>query len=184
MGLRPRFKTPFSQARDKLLAYAIRPFMVFQPRTRFLIGCAILVTLTGCSGAPGIPGSSGGSVDPNKCGGYADVNDAGRKLHALFEATADLETAVKGIEVEVRTACDAMAKELGVSPKGDNKEVCMAVLAQAKDPVAMATAMKLAVEAGRLAFCAGRIPRRSYGSASSPTEGLVTSSTTQPAVRT
>ena len=46
MGLRPRFKTPFSQARDKLLAYAIRPFMVFEPRTRFLIGCAILVTLT------------------------------------------------------------------------------------------------------------------------------------------
>jgi hypothetical protein len=46
MGLRPRFKTPFSQARDKLLAYVIRPFMVFQPRTRFLIGCALLVTLT------------------------------------------------------------------------------------------------------------------------------------------
>jgi putative nucleotidyltransferase with HDIG domain len=46
MGLRPRFKTPFSQARDKLLAYAIRPFMVFEPRTRFLIGYALLVTLT------------------------------------------------------------------------------------------------------------------------------------------
>src|SRR5688500_15868441 len=46
MGLRPRFKTPFSQARDKLLAYVIRPFMVFQPRTRFLIGCGLLVTLT------------------------------------------------------------------------------------------------------------------------------------------
>jgi membrane-associated HD superfamily phosphohydrolase len=46
MGLRPRFKTPFSQARDKLLAYVKRPLMVFQPRTRFLIGCAILVTLT------------------------------------------------------------------------------------------------------------------------------------------
>src|SRR4030095_16164260 len=46
MGLRPRFKTPFSQARDKLLAYAIRPLMVFQPRTRFLIGCSVLVLLT------------------------------------------------------------------------------------------------------------------------------------------
>src|SRR5215217_2670778 len=46
MGLRPRFKTPFSQARDKLMAYAIRPLMVFQPRTRFLIGCSILVILT------------------------------------------------------------------------------------------------------------------------------------------
>lgn len=46
MGLRPRFKTPFSQARDQLLAYAIRPLMVFQPRTRFLIGCGVLVLLT------------------------------------------------------------------------------------------------------------------------------------------
>ena len=46
MGLRPRFKTPFSQARDKLLAYVLRPFMVLQPRTRFFLGCAILVTLT------------------------------------------------------------------------------------------------------------------------------------------
>ena len=46
MGLRPRFKTPFSQARDKLLAYAIRPVMVFQPRTRFLIGCGVLALLT------------------------------------------------------------------------------------------------------------------------------------------
>lgn len=46
MGLRPRFKTPLSQARDKVLAYLIRPFMVFEPRTRFLIGCALLVVLT------------------------------------------------------------------------------------------------------------------------------------------
>src|SRR5829696_3891833 len=46
MGLRPRFKTPFSQARDKLMAYVIRPLMVFQPRTRFLVGCSILVILT------------------------------------------------------------------------------------------------------------------------------------------
>jgi len=46
MGLRPRFKTPYSQARDKLLAYAMRPVMVFRPRTRFLIGCAVLVILT------------------------------------------------------------------------------------------------------------------------------------------
>ena len=46
MGLRPRFKTPLSQARDKLMAYAIRPLMVFQPRQRFLIGCSILVLLT------------------------------------------------------------------------------------------------------------------------------------------
>jgi thiazole synthase len=37
----------------------------------------------------------------------------------------------------------------------------------------MATAMKLATEAGRLAFLAGRIPRKLYGSASSPLGGVI-----------
>jgi cyclic-di-AMP phosphodiesterase PgpH len=46
MGLRPRFKTPFSQVRDKLLAYAMRPLRMLQPRTRFLLGCSLLVILT------------------------------------------------------------------------------------------------------------------------------------------
>lgn len=46
MGLRPRFKTPFSQARDKLIAYAMRPLLYFRPRTRFLIACSLLVLLT------------------------------------------------------------------------------------------------------------------------------------------
>ena len=46
MGLRPRFKTPLSQARDKLLAYLMRPLMLFRPRTRFLIACSVLVLLT------------------------------------------------------------------------------------------------------------------------------------------
>src|SRR6185436_14355917 len=46
MGLRPRFKTPFSQASDKLIVYAMRPLMMFRPRTRFLIACSVLVLLT------------------------------------------------------------------------------------------------------------------------------------------
>jgi cyclic-di-AMP phosphodiesterase PgpH len=46
MGLRPRFKTPFSEARDKLLAYALRPLMFFSPPTRFIIACCALVILT------------------------------------------------------------------------------------------------------------------------------------------
>ena len=46
MGLRPRFKTPFSQARDKLIAYSLRPLMVLKPRTRFLIACSVLVLAT------------------------------------------------------------------------------------------------------------------------------------------
>jgi thiazole synthase len=46
-------------------------------------------------------------------------------------------------------------------------------IAGAQDPVAMARAMKLAVEAGRLAFLAGRIPRKAYATASSPLQGVV-----------
>src|SRR6185369_7176532 len=46
MGLRPRFKSPLSQARDKIIAYALRPLMAFKPRTRFLIACSVLVLLT------------------------------------------------------------------------------------------------------------------------------------------
>jgi thiazole synthase len=46
-------------------------------------------------------------------------------------------------------------------------------LAQAGDPVAMATAMRLAVEAGRLAYLAGRMPRREIAVPSSPTTGLL-----------
>lgn len=42
----------------------------------------------------------------------------------------------------------------------------------AKDPVKMAQAMKMAIEAGRLGFEAGRIPRKRYATASSPMEGM------------
>ena len=46
-------------------------------------------------------------------------------------------------------------------------------IAQARDPVQMATAMRLAVEAGRLAYLAGRIPRREVAVPSSPTKGML-----------
>jgi thiazole synthase len=46
-------------------------------------------------------------------------------------------------------------------------------IAGAKDPLRMAVAMKKAIEAGRDAFLAGRIPRKAYGTASSPIEGLI-----------
>jgi thiazole synthase len=48
-------------------------------------------------------------------------------------------------------------------------------VAAAKNPVLMASAMKKAVEAGRAAFLAGRMPKKLYsGSPSSPTTGLIT----------
>ena len=73
------------------------------------------------------------------------------------------------VDAGVGTASDvAIAMELGCDGVLLNTAV-----AGAKDPVRMAQAMKLAVEAGREAFLAGRIPRKAYGSASSPLEGLV-----------
>lgn len=46
MALRPRFTTPFSRYRDLAVQYVVRPFKVFKPRTRFLIGFAVLVAVT------------------------------------------------------------------------------------------------------------------------------------------
>ena len=62
----------------------------------------------------------------------------------------------------------AIAMELGADAVLMNTGI-----AGADDPVAMATAMRLAVEAGRLGYLAGRIPRKMYATASSPVEGLV-----------
>jgi putative nucleotidyltransferase with HDIG domain len=46
MTLRPRFTTPFSRARDLATEWVVRPFKVFKPRTRFLIGFGFLVAVT------------------------------------------------------------------------------------------------------------------------------------------
>jgi len=73
------------------------------------------------------------------------------------------------VDAGVGTASDAaLAMELGADGVLMNTAI-----AGALEPVAMATAMKHAVVAGRLAFLAGRIPRKMYATASSPVEGLV-----------
>jgi thiazole synthase len=46
-------------------------------------------------------------------------------------------------------------------------------IAEANDPAKMAEAMKLAIEAGRLAYLSGRMSKRLYASASSPTSGVI-----------
>ena len=46
-------------------------------------------------------------------------------------------------------------------------------IAHARDPMRMAHAMRSAVEAGRLAYLAGRIPRKLYATASSPEQGVI-----------
>ena len=72
------------------------------------------------------------------------------------------------VDAGVGTASDAaVAMELGATAVLMNTGI-----AGAKDPVKMARAMRLGVEGGRLAYEAGRMPRRLYASASSPLDGL------------
>ena len=73
------------------------------------------------------------------------------------------------VDAGVGTASDAaVAMELGCDAVLMNTAI-----AGAKDPILMADAMRMGVEAGRKAFLAGRIPRKLYATASSPLEGLI-----------
>jgi thiazole synthase len=73
------------------------------------------------------------------------------------------------VDAGVGTASDvAVAMELGV-----DGVLLNTAIAHARDPLSMARAMKYAVEAGRLAYLSGRIPRRLYATASSPEEGVI-----------
>src|SRR6186713_1831154 len=73
------------------------------------------------------------------------------------------------VDAGVGTASDAaIAMELGVDGVLMNTAIALA-----DDPAMMATAMKLAIEAGRLAYTAGRMTKRLYASASSPVPGVV-----------
>jgi thiazole synthase len=72
------------------------------------------------------------------------------------------------LDAGIGTASDAaLAMELGCAGV-----LLASAVTRAQDPVAMARAMALAVEAGRLARIAGRIPKRFHAQASSPTEGM------------
>ena len=72
------------------------------------------------------------------------------------------------LDAGVGTASDAvLAMELGC-----DAVLCASAISRALDPLAMARAIRLAVEAGVLARGAGRIPHRRYAEASTPDEGL------------
>ena len=73
------------------------------------------------------------------------------------------------VDAGVGTASDAaVAMELGADAVLMNTAI-----AEAQNPAQMARAMRLAIEAGRLAYLAGRMPKRLYASASSPLAGVV-----------
>jgi thiazole synthase len=79
-----------------------------------------------------------------------------------------LADAVMIVDAGVGTASDAtIAMELGADAVLMNTAI-----AEAKHPAQMATAMKLAIEAGRLAYLGGRMQKRLYASASSPLTGV------------
>jgi len=87
-------------------------------------------------------------------------------LRLILEEIRDIPVIV---DAGVGTASDAsMVMELGADGVLMNTGI-----AGAKDPVRMAIAMRLAVESGRLAYEAGRIPKKLSATASSPIEGLI-----------
>jgi thiazole synthase len=87
-------------------------------------------------------------------------------LSLILEAITDIPVIV---DAGVGVPSDAaVAMEMGCDGILMNTAI-----AGAKDPVKMAQAMRLAVEAGRLGYEAGRIPRRRYATASSPENGLI-----------
>jgi thiazole synthase len=74
------------------------------------------------------------------------------------------------VDAGVVTASDAsIAMEIGC-----DGVLLNTAIAKAQNPIKMARAMKLAVEAGRLAFLSGRMPKKNFASPSSPTEGKIT----------
>ncbi len=73
------------------------------------------------------------------------------------------------VDAGVGTASDAtIAMEMGCSAVLMNSAI-----ADAQQPILMAQAMRHAIEAGRLAYLAGRMPKKLYASASSPLEGMI-----------
>ncbi len=98
--------------------------------------------------------------------GILNPNNIQICLEYLKEADPDYPVIV---DAGVGTASDvAEAMELGVDGVLLNTAV-----AHAKNPVGMSLAMRLACEAGRIAYLAGRIPKRLYATASSPEDGVI-----------
>jgi len=120
--------------------------------------------------------------DPVMCRRLADIGCAavmplaapigsGLGIRNPYNLRIILEQATTPVIVDagVGTASDAaVAMEMGVDGLLINTAI-----AGARDPVAMATAMRMATQAGRMAWQAGRIPRKLYGSASSPLDGVI-----------
>jgi len=99
---------------------------------RVCLVVGLLASLAACPPAKGGGGggaSGGGSVNPDACG-RINTSDVGRKLYAFLVASAELDRSSLELENSVRDACVRMANDLGVSPAGTTKEVCMRAKAE------------------------------------------------------
>ncbi len=126
-------------------------------------------------------------VQPNERADYAlrESGPVGAGLHRrLFRRHLHRDVVQRqatpllrlGVGIKRRTVVEAVEHSehnLEFFQQGCDGLLLNTAIAQAKEPVRMARAMKLAVEAGRDAFLAGRIPMKAYASASSPLTGLV-----------
>lgn len=100
---------------------------------QFSLALLSTLALAACpKGVPGRPGGGDSGVDPNSCGNYA-ASEAGHKLKAFLEATAQLSADTNRVVDVVRESCTIMGKELGMSPAdlgGQTKDVCAKVYGQ------------------------------------------------------
>ena len=99
---------------------------------RACLALGLVVALAACppaKGGGGGGGGGGGSVNPDGCG-KINTTAVGRKMYAFLVASAELDRSSLELENTVRDACVRMANELGVSPAGNTKEVCMRAKAE------------------------------------------------------
>ncbi len=95
---------------------------------RVSVAMFLALLLAACPPPPkGGKGGGAGAVNADACGNIS-VSKVGRKLYSFLKASAELDQASFEMENQVKAACLIMAKDLGVSPKGDTKEVCDAAL--------------------------------------------------------
>ena len=97
---------------------------------------------------------------------------SGRGIFTVEEIQIIIENA--GVPVVVDAGLGSPSEAALALELGADAVLVNTAIARAKDPVRMAEAFRLGVEAGRLAYRAGRIERKAYASASSPLEGVAT----------
>lgn len=95
---------------------------------------------------------------------------SGRGIFTLEEIQIIIENA--GVPVVVDAGLGAPSEASLALEIGADAVLVNTAIAQARDPERMAEAFRLGVEAGRKAYLAGRIPRKEFAQASSPTEGV------------